>query len=895
MAGMAPIVFQNPWALSLALPLAWLLLIAYSWRRRYKPFGPFLLRLAIIVLISLALSQPTVLREAPEDTREPSGRVVVLVDQSASLGVVGQQRLRAEAAQLTQGLEDAFVLFFADRPILVADSLGTTLAAQLTGPYQGEALDPTITNLADALRLGVEFLNHQPGRLILLSDGLPTVGDTLAIANQLAQQDVPVDVLIPGEVDIQVWQNGRNEVQLVNMTVPPVLRSGETFDIEVMVHSEASTDVTLNVSHSTGKGVLAEDEIRLEAGLNRFTFNTIADEVGPHTFRATLDADNDRYLENNTFSAFTQVYPTPLLLIVTDERVAASRFSRLLQGAGFETDIMRPAQLPVRLSELETYAGMTLLNVSAESLELEQMIAIQEFVRSLGRGLVVTGGLDSYDLGHYEDTPLAELLPLSLEPPPRKERPPVALLLIIDHSGSMTERREPATRLTMAKEAAIRATDILGAEDLIGVLMFDNRYAWVVPFQQVSDGAELLNVQQRIARIPGGGGTRILQALEVGLSTLIEQDEAVARLAVLLSDGKSFDGQKTIEDYNLIVDQALEANITFSAIAIGTGADEDLLSYLAERGRGRYHFAEVPEELPALTISESDILRTNAMQTGDFKAAVPIPHPLLRGLFAPGLGSGRNEAPSLSGYLAMTPKPQAEVALQIGPGDPLLSVWGYGLGRVVAWSSDAGNDWTRTWRDWPEFSRFWGQVIGYTLPAPNLALLQLEVTIEPDGTLILAADGVTPTGQPVDLTPTQAILITPGDQQRSFRLQQVAPGRYERRLRLTDPGAYQLTVNQIRSDGPDETTTSGFVLPYPAEYGLPAPDSGRILLEQIAAVTGGRTFIVGQSMQPGVPTLDVDDDLLTEPLELWPWFLQIVLVLWPLEIAWRRWSRLRIQ
>ena len=105
---------------------------------------------------------------------------------------------------------------------------------------------------------------------------------------------------------------------------------------------------------------------------------------------------------------------------------------------------------------------MVLINVSARSLELEQMIAIQEFVRSLGRGLVVTAGRDSFSLGAYEDTPLADLLPVTLEPPPREERPPVALLLIIDHSGSMLEVSEPATKLAMAKEAAIRATDVLG-------------------------------------------------------------------------------------------------------------------------------------------------------------------------------------------------------------------------------------------------------------------------------------------------------------------------------------------------------------------------------------------------------------------------------------------------
>jgi uncharacterized membrane protein len=447
----------------------------------------------------------------------------------------------------------------------------------------------------------------------------------------------------------------------------------------------------------------------------------------------------------------------------------------------------------------------------------------------------------------------------------------------------------------MAKEAAIRATDILGPDDLLGVLMFDNQYEWVVPFQQVNDGLELLDIQQRIARVPPGGGTRILQALEVALPELMAQETVSSRHIVLLTDGKSFDGSQGLPDYDRIVDAAVAENITLSAIAIGQDADQSLLSHLAERGRGRYHFAETPDELPALTISESDILRSNSLQEGDFGVAIYEPHPVLRGLFSPLPVEGRTPAPSLKGYLAMTPKPRSEIALQIGPGDPLLSVWGYGLGRVVAWSSDTGSEWASAWREWPEFSRFWGQVVGYTLPAPDLGLLQLDTQIEPDGTVTLIAEGLTATGQPVDLARTQAALTMAEGQDYQIGLQQVGPGRYERRLRLPDSGAYQFTVTQARagSGEPDETTTTGFVLPYPAEYSLPSEEAGRPLLERIAAVTGGQSFSLGQlaSRYGGQVEVEVE----AEPVALWPWLLGAALVLWPIEIAWRRWGRLRIQ
>ncbi len=899
---MAEITLQNFWAWSILLPLAWALLIAFSWRRKFKPFGAFLLRLTIITLLTVALAQPTLVPDiVAEDISDAAERLVVLVDQSASLGQTGQQSLRAEAARLTQEHPDAYVLHFANQPVLVINPLSPPQEQPQTTP--GDTLDPTLSNLAEALVMGGELLNNIPGRLVLLSDGIPTDGDTKTALNQLVQNNIPVDVFIPNQGDIQAWQNFQNDVKLVDIQVPKSLRKGESFNVDVSIHTDVPTKITLNLKQPSTGTILAEDVVDLEAGLNKFSFSAWASELGPQTFRATIAADEDFQAENNRASAFTQVYPTSRILMIADDNNAGLAAGTLLQEAGYEVEIISAVAVPDDLSQLEAYDGMVLLNVSAKALKLEQMIAIQEFVQSLGRGLLVTGGRDSYDLGHYEDTPLAELLPVSLEPPLREERPPVALLLMLDHSGSMAEEKEDeevdvresaANRLTMAKEAVIRAVDFLGPQDLIGILIFDNRNEWVVPFQEVQDGAELLKIQQKIARIPPGGGTQILEAMEQGLPELIGQDTAASRLAVLVTDGKSFDGERTIDDYNFLVDQALESNITLSTIALGTDADFELMAHLAERGRGRYHFAKYPDELPDLTISESDILRTNALQEGDFGVAVGEPHSIIRGIFTPLADESQSQAPNINGYLAMTPRLESEIPLQIGQGDPLLSVWGYGLGRVAAWSSDTGEEWTAGWRDWPELSRFWGQVVGYTLPAPDTGLLQLTTTIEPDGTLLITVDGVTATGQPVDFAKTEAILTTPAGQQEPIRLQQVAPGRYERRVKLANPGAYQVNVVQARPNEPDAVGETGFVLPYSAEYALPAENSGNVLLTDIAQATGGKILALGQPLSSEIFATDQAADL-TTPKEIWPWLLLIALLLWPLEIAWRRWGRLRIQ
>ena len=839
---MAEIILQFSEAL-LALPLMWLLFLIIGWRRRFKPFGPFLLRLVIIVLTVLALSQP-IIPVNETGLIKIQERMVALVDESVSLTEVERQTLRAEAANLAQQFSNLEVLYFADQPVLLP-------FPERVGEPANLPLNPNLSNLTEALSMGRKLLNGQSGRLVILSDGLPTVGDDLeAVMDELIRQQIEVDALT---VD-SLRSGSENDIRLIDLTVPPILREGERFVVEVTLHSQFARQGTLELVQDAT--ILAENAVDLEPGLNVFTFEAEATEIGPHTFQATVSAPeaDDSQPANNSVATFTQVYPPPKILLVGDEPTAISRLRLELEEAGFVVDRIRSTALPNRLSELEPYAGMVMLDVSARLLELEQMLAVQEFVRSLGRGLVVTGGRNSYSLGDYEGTPLADLLPLSLEPPPREERPPVALLLIIDHSGSMTETQFPATKLAMAKEAAIRATDILGPDDLIGVLVFDNRFEWVVPFQPASDGAALLEIQSRIATVDGGGGTRILQALEVGLGDMIAQTTFNGpRHTVLFSDGKSFDGIRGREDYDLIVDAALESGITLSTIAIGDDADTQLLEQLAERGQGRYHLATEPDELPALTVSESDILRASAVQEGDYLPAIFAPHPVLRGLTANAAslqGGETTELPTLKGYIGLTPKPEAEIALQVGPGDPLLATWGYGLGRVVAWSSDVGPDWATDWYTWPDASRFWGQVVGYTLPAPNLGLLQLAARVEPDGVVTLTADGLTTTGQTVDLARTQATLITPGGREVPVTLRQISPGHYQQRLRLPDAGAYQLDVSQARTDAADETATIGFVVPYSAEYMLQNENTGSALLERLVTETGGRIFSIGQTLPP---------------------------------------------
>ncbi|MBC8163283.1 MAG: VWA domain-containing protein, partial [Roseiflexaceae bacterium] len=531
--------------------------------------------------------------------------------------------------------------------------------------------------------------------------------------------------------------------------------------------------------------------------------------------------------------------------------------------------------LPSDLAPLDDFAGVVLIDVPAGDLTLDQMAALREYVRSDGRGLVVTGGRSSFTLGAYKNTPLEEVLPVLMEPPPRPQRSDVTMLLIVDRSASMSG--VAPSKFDMAKEAALLATESLRDEDRLGVLTFDTGPSWAVEFQQIGSGLSMAQIQNQIAGIEMGGGTDILAALQTGLPELAAQPGGV-RHAVLLTDGRSFTNE--YPRYRQLVEQARELDITLSAIAIGADSDTQLLQSLAEWGAGRYHFAAEPDDIPRLTMLESEIARSEPQIEGDFRASQTAPHPLLRDFPATTL-------PQLAGYVGTTLKPQAEIVLASPDDDPVLAVWQYGLGRAVAWTPSVEEPWAPNWSNWPEYGDFWAQIIRYVLPEPDGGLTQARVSPRGDEVTI-SVDARLPGGATLDLADTQATITLPDGATRTITLRQTGPGRYAENVGLPTDGAYSIEVVQ-QKDALRRQVSLGYAQPYPAEL-LPVR-GGAALLEQISAVTGG---VVLEPLVAGAAPVGVAEPAISAPeaFGLAPWLLLLAALLWPVEIAARRgWLR----
>src|SRR5690606_17270890 len=122
----------------------------------------------------------------------------------------------------------------------------------------------------------------------------------------------------------------------------------------------------------------------------------------------------------------------------------------------------------------------------------------KQYVIDLGGGLMMLGSENSFGLGGYYKTPVEEVLPLVSRFEKEKEKPSLAMVLVIDKSGSMD-----GLPIQLARQAAKAAVELLSARDSIAVVGFDDQAQVVCEMTSAADGE---TVQAAIDSLQAGGG-----------------------------------------------------------------------------------------------------------------------------------------------------------------------------------------------------------------------------------------------------------------------------------------------------------------------------------------------------------------------------------------------------
>lgn len=850
--------FGNPWALTLFLLIPIFYVISRGQWVHFPPWrrGAVLaLRLILLTLLILALADLRLLKNSDALS------VIFLVDHSDSMtAAVKDAALEfVQSAVAKKPADDrAGIIVFGENAVVEevprVNFAPTNFASIPNTDY---------TNFADAIRLGMAlFPADAPKRLILLSDGRNNLGDATSAA-QLAQS-AGIQLSVVNLADTVV---DAPEVRLQNLNAPDTLRANEHFDLALNIQSSAET--ATNVQIFADGQLVAQDNIPLRTGDNRFLFPMQAGAEGFSTFRVNLVPISDTIAQNNRLDTFSIIEGALKVLVVSRTPQEAKALSRALAAANLNPQVVSPTEMPSTPLTLSEYAAVILVNLPAFSLSPAQLDLLQIYVRDLGKGLVAIGGDESFGAGGYFQTPLEETLPVDMTLKDRQRLPGMTMLMVIDKSGSMDSAGTMGTggikKIELAKEAVDRAVDLLAPWDRVGVIAFDNAARWVIRPEPVVDVAGIKN---RVGTIRADGGTDILAGLKLAAEAIVDESSRVRHI-VLLTDGGA--NPAGILD---LTDELAAQDISISTVAIGDDY-APFLETVAERGNGRFHFARDASTIPQIFAQEATLALKAYLIEETFTPKLTAASPILQRISA---------LPPLRGYVATSPKLTAQTVLVSHQDDPILAQWQYGLGRAVAFTSDASGRWGQDWARWDNFAQFWGQAVRWTIVDAPSGILDSQVTRDAvQGKTQLTVDALDGAGQSLNDLHIAGNLLSPSLEKTELTLTQVAPGRYQSNFSPAEKGAYLLRL--IATDASGQvvgSATRGFVVNYSPEYA--AQNENPQLMENLAAIGGGEMLSPDAAAAVFAHTLPP----VSGSRPLWESLLVIFALLLPLDVGLRR-------
>ncbi len=671
-------------------------------------------------------------------------------------------------------------------------------------------IEAEATDLEAAINMAYTLMSEDSAkRIVLLTDGNENKGD---IANTVSN-------LVANRCSIEIYkleENVANEVYVSDISLPENVAIGENFVINVEVESNVSTPAT--VSLYSGRTLKSQQSVMLQTGENHLIFKDTQTDEGLKTYRVVVEADEDTLTVNNEFSAFTSIEIDLPLLIVNGEEGAASELYPILDSIGISYQSTTPSTVPTNISGFSEYSAIVLVNVYADDLQDGFVDNIKTYVRDYGGGLIAIGGEDSFALGNYRDTDLEEVLPVYMDLKGENEVPTMAMQMVIDRSGSMSDGNGIITNLDLAKEAAVSAIRSVRDTDYVGVIAFDDSYQRVVELQIANNKDAVSDLTYTIGL---GGGTSIYPALLAATQDINDCDAMVKHIVLLT------DGQDTYGEYDELKEQINAAGITLSTVAVGTGCNDILLRDLAESCGGRYYYTDTNSDLPRIFAQEVFLSSNTYLVNEEFVPVITSTDTMLESVGADGM-------PSLYGYVATTKKERAIQVLGTPYGDPLLTYWQYGLGKGVAWTSDMSGLWSAPWAGWEGSQQLWYNIIKKVTQDNGIEGSYTEV--EQNGNQATVKYF---TEQYSANTDVEATVFDDDGNVTSIKLEPIKPGAYEAKVATPGTGVYSISVQQSENGEIQGSINTAAIMQYSMEYRL---NPNNTTLEDFANAVGA-TFI----------------------------------------------------
>ena len=199
-----------------------------------------------------------------------------------------------------------------------------------------------------------------------------------------------------------------------------------------------------------------------------------------------------------------------------------------------------------------------------------------------------------------------------------KKMPPLNLALVIDHSGSMS-----GNRIENVKKALLAFVDKLRDTDVVSIVGYNQEAAVLLaPTKRTN----VDQIHQVIETISAGGSTNMHAGLVLGYRQVLKHfDSKRTNRVILLTDGIANRG---VTDPEQFVSDSLKFNeqgVDLATIGLGYNLNHQLLSQLADSGRGLFHFVGDSKDIQKTFIDELDSLLAPAARRVQVEIAYDKP------------------------------------------------------------------------------------------------------------------------------------------------------------------------------------------------------------------------------------------------------------------------------
>lgn len=537
--GFDPILESYGAVLLLVGLLVTLLLAVRPWSRRIdsrRRLFLMLLRAAVIVCVLLAMLRPT---RVSQETRPQSATLLVLYDQSRSMTVDDLDGGRSRWQQLVRSLQDSQTALEQMQDLYEIRMYGFAEQIESEGYEDGRLALPlkpegSQTDIASALS---EALRREAGKriagVVLLTDGAQRVyqprQDLQQVVRELTRMNAPLYTVPLGKPREQSQARDVAVERLQDqytVFVKNQLEVRGAIRVQGFVNRPIPVKMVVQGPQGVAEQTLGPQSLVAAADdqLVDFAFDFTPEVPGNYELRVVAEPrDGELVTTNNQLTAYVNVLDGGLRVLYLEGNFIGGEQAMIRRALAASPDIeldYRPIdprlrdRWPIDLSSVwqdNTYDVIMIGDVDAEALGSENIKQIAAAVER-GRGLLMTGGLNTLAPGGYGGSPLEEVLPVRFPRFARQTFGP-------DQPVRMDLHREGPLQMVPARNHFVMN---------LGGNAADNRAAWLrlPPLAGANriDASDVKPQAIRLADTPGGDPLLLARQFDRGRVMLFAAD-----------------------------------------------------------------------------------------------------------------------------------------------------------------------------------------------------------------------------------------------------------------------------------------------------------------------------------------------------------------------------------